>query len=158
MRIGRWRIVDPSGRVFYGGRHRVVDGRVSITTVPPGRWELLLHSGKSAVTRVAVTAPGDQGRVRLLPGGTLRFAVAELADVLAARLVLSGPDGKPFIHPLQLHHAPGERTLSKGRTVLSYLAPGVWSFTVVHPDGRTWSGSAAVTPGSTTEASLSPAR
>ena len=150
-------IVDPAGRAHYGGFHRVVDGRVSVTTVPPGRWELLLQAGESAVTRFAVTAPGDQGHVSLPLGGSLRFAVDELADVLAARLVLSGPDGKPFIHPRALHLAPGERTLTQGRALLSHLAPGVWSYTVLHPDGRSWSGSATVTPGSTTEVRPSPA-
>ncbi|MEM7349637.1 MAG: carboxypeptidase-like regulatory domain-containing protein, partial [Acidobacteriota bacterium] len=143
-------IVDPAGRVVAGGAHPVVDGKVKVTTVPPGQWDLLLQTGESAVTRVAVTAPGDQGQVHLPLGGGLRFELRELVDVLAARLLVTGPDGQPLIIPRSLYYPPGERTLAMGKTVLWHLHPGVWSYTVLHPDGRAWRGSATVTPGSTT--------
>ncbi len=146
-------ILDPSGRPLASGRHAVIDGRVRVSTVPPGRWELVVQGGDSASTRFAVNAPGDQGRLVLPTGGILHLRVPELKEVQAASVKLTGPDGKPFVSTMGVAFGPGQWLLNAGETMVTNLVPGVWSFTVTH-DGRTWSGSAAVTPGATTEVSL----
>lgn len=147
-------ILAPPGRPLAGGSYPVAEGKVRVPTVPPGRWDLVIQGGDSAVTRVTVDSPGDQGRVVLPTGGTLLIQVPDLAQEPMASVVLEGPDGKPFISTAGLALGPGEWILSSGRTVVPALVPGVWSFTVKSRDGRSWSGSATVTAGETTEVRL----
>ncbi len=146
-------LLDASSRPLASGNHPVIDGKVRVSTVPPGRWELVIQGGDSAATRVAVNAPGDQGRFVLPIAGTLHIRVPELEDVQMASVKLTGPDGKPFVSSMGVSFGPGEWLLSAGQSMVPGLVPGVWSFTVSH-DGRSWSGSAAVTPGATTEVSV----
>ena len=90
-------LLDPAGRRLAASQHPVVDGRVRVSTVPSGRWELVVQAGDSAATRFAVTSPGDQGRFVLPTGGVLHLRVPELEEELMATVDLSGPDGKPFV-------------------------------------------------------------
>ena len=149
-------ILDPAGRRIASGHYPVDEGRVRVSTVPPGRWELVIQGGDSAATRFAVASPGDQGRVVLPTGGVLRLRVPELEEEMMATVALSGPDGRPFVSVAGATLGPaGDRVLmSAGQAVIPGLAPGAWSFTVRHTDGRTWTGSATVTPGATTEVSV----
>jgi protocatechuate 3,4-dioxygenase beta subunit len=149
-------ILDPSGRRLAGGLYPVVDGRVRVATVPPGLWELVVQGGDGAATRFPVSSPGDQGRFVLPTAGMLHLRVPELETEMVASVVLTGPDGKPLIPVSGTAWGPvGDRwPMRLGQATISGLAPGVWSFTVQHPDGRAWSGSATVAPGAATEVSL----
>ncbi len=146
-------ILAPSGPPLASGNYPVADGKVRVSTVPPGSWELVVQAADSASTRFAVTAPGDQGRLVLPIGGILQIEVPELEQVPMASVRLTGPDGKPFVSSLGVMMMPGEWLLSAGKTTVPGLVPGVWSFTVEH-EGRTWSGSATVTSGVTTEVNV----
>ena len=146
-------ILDASGRPLVSANHPVIDGKVRVSTVPPGRWELVVQSGDSAATRFTVNAPGDQGHLVLPIGGTLNIKVPELEQVQMASLRLTGPDGKPFVSSRGIAFGPGEWMLHRGQAMIPALVPGVWSFTIDH-EGRTWSGSGAVTPGGTTEVTV----
>ena len=143
-------ILDPSGRPIAQGHYAVIDGRIRVSTVPPGRWELVVQGGDSAATRFIVSSPGDQGRLVLPIGGGLQIHVPELEGTPMAGITLTGPDGKLFVSMAGITFGPGQWLLQAGRTTVPALVPGVWSFTVTHED-RTGSGSATVTPGSTTE-------
>ncbi len=147
-------ILDPSGRRLAVGGYMVIEGRVQVSTVPAGRWHLVIQGGDSAATRFAVTAPGDQGLLVLPTGGSLNIRVPELEQEMMASVVLSGPDGKPFVSTTGAAFDPGEWMMSAGQSLVPGLTPGVWSFTVKHQDGRTWSGNATVTPGAMTEVIL----
>ncbi len=148
-------ILDPAGHRLAAGSHMVIEGRVRVSTVPPGRWDLVIQGGDSAATRFAVTAPGDQGRLVLATGGRLNIRVPELeSEMTMASVVLTGPDGRPFVSTMDFAFDPGEWMMSGGRSMVPGLTPGVWSFTVKHRDGRSWSGSATVMPGAATEVSL----
>ncbi len=147
-------ILAPSGRRLAGGSHPVIAGKVRVSTVPPGRWHLVIQGGDSAATRVAVDSPGELGRFVLPTGGTLHIRVPELEEEPMASLVLTGPDGRPFVSTADIAMAPGAWMMSAGQSTVPGLVPGVWSFTVQHRDGRTWSGSAMVTAGETAEVSL----
>ncbi len=146
-------ILAPSGQRLAAGRHPVIDGRVEVSTVPPGRWDLIVQGGDGAATRRAVHAPGDAGRVLLPAAGVLRIEVPELDGVSTASVRLTGPGAQPFVAPFGVSLPPGEWLMSGGRSMVPGLVPGVWSFTVEH-GGRTWTGSARVTAGETTEVSL----
>lgn len=147
-------ILAPPGRPLASGSYPVIDGKVRVSTVPPGRWDLVIQAGDSASLRVTVDSPGDQGRLVLPIGGTLQIHVPELAQEPLASVVLEGPDGQPFVSTAGFAFGPGEWMMSRGRSVVPGLVAGVWSFTVKDRDGRTWSGSATVTAGETTEVSL----
>ncbi len=147
-------ILDPSGRQLASSTYPVIEGRVKVSTVPPGSWTLVIQAGDGAATRFAVTAPGDQGRVVLPTAGTLHLRVPELKQELLAKVLLTGPDGQPYAGVAGMNFAPGEWVMSSGQSVATGLTPGVWNFSVTHTDGRTWSGSAVVNPGGTTEVSL----
>ncbi len=146
-------LLDPAGRPLTTGSHPVIDGKVRVSTVPPGRWQLVIQGGDSAATRFTVNAPGDQGRFVLLTGGILHIKVPELEQVPMASITLTGPDGQPFVSSMGIAFGPGEWMINAGQSMVPGLVPGVWSFLVKHED-RTWSGSAAVTPGATTEVSV----
>ncbi|MCP3962921.1 MAG: carboxypeptidase regulatory-like domain-containing protein [bacterium] len=146
-------ILDPSGRRIASGNYSVIEGRVRVSTVPPGRWDLVVQAGDSAATRFAVNAPGDQGRLTLPIGGTLHIVVPQLEQVAIAKIRLTGPDGKLFVFISGFALGPGEWLLSGGQTMVPGLTPGTWSFTVEH-EGLTFNGSATVSPGTMTEVSL----
>ena len=146
-------ILDPTGRPLTSGSHQVIDGKVRVSTVPPGRWVLVVQGGDGAATRFVVNAPGDQGSFLLRTAGTLHIKVPELEQVPMASVKLTGPDGQPFLSPTGLSFGPGEWLAAGGQAMVPSLVPGVWSFTVSHED-RTWSGSATVTAGATTEVSV----
>ena len=145
--------LDPTGRPIAESHYAMIDGKVRVSTVPPGRWELVVQAGDSASTRFVVSSPGDQGRLLLPIGGSLQIHVPELEQVPMASVALTGPDGKPFVSTAGYSFGPGKWLLHAGRTAVPGLAPGVWSFTITH-EGRTWSGSATVTPGGVAEVSL----
>ncbi len=146
-------ILDASGRSITDGLYPVTDGKVRVSTVPPGRRELIVQATDSAATRFTVDSPGDQGRLWLPIGGSLLIHVPALEEVPRANVRLTGPDGKPFASIDSTGLGPGEWPMHLGRTQTPVLVPGVWSVTVTH-DGRTWSGSATVTPGATNEVTV----
>ncbi len=146
-------ILDAAGRPLTVANHPVVDGKVRVLTVAPGTWELVVQGANSAATRFVVNAPGDQGRLVLPVGGVLQITVPELEGVPMTRTRLTGPDGKPLVSSMGVMMPPGEWLLNNGRTTVPNLMPGTWSFTIEH-EGRTWSGSATVTPGATVEVSV----
>jgi hypothetical protein len=97
---------------------------------------------------VTVTAavPGPSVRVILPPAGQLRVQVPELAEhPAAANVVLTGAGG--------LYRAiagdgsvSSEWALDAGSRFLDRVPPGVWQVTARTADGRSWSGTATVTP------------
>lgn len=151
-------VLDASGRAIIQGEAPVDEaGQVRLSTVPAGAWELRVHTPDSAVVRAPIMAPGHAGQLRLPRGGQLRIRVPELADVRTrgrgnfARVELTEPDGQPY-DPLGDAGATARPWLAwNGEATIPLLAPGIWSFTITHPDGRTWAGEAMVTPGETTE-------
>lgn len=146
-------ILDPSGQRLSEGTHRVKDGTVEVSTVPAGRWELVVQGADSAATRFVVTAPGDQGRLVLPTGGTLHLRVPALEQEPFATVALRGPDGKPYVSAMGIGFGPGEWVLHGGQTMVSGLTPGVWTFTV-KSGPQTWSGEATVVGGEKVESVL----
>ena len=77
----------------------------------------------------------------------------ELEPEPIVEVTLTGPDGKPFVSAMGVVIGPGKWILQRGQASIPALSPGSWSFHVTHGE-RTWSGSAVVRPGETTEARL----
>lgn len=156
-------VLDPSGQALTHGYVPVGEGgTVRLTTVPAGSWELVVQAGDSAVVRTPITAPGHLGQIRLPRGGALQIRIPALegqpqsfARDQLAQVRLVGPDGRPHypLEPMGLGagRPGGLWPVWNGVAMIQKLSPGVWSFTVSHPDGRSWTGEAAVAAGETSE-------
>jgi protocatechuate 3,4-dioxygenase beta subunit len=123
------------------------NGRTRVSNVPPGSWQLLVESVESAPVTVPATVPGPAVRVILPPAGQLRIQVPALAEhPAAAKVVLTGAGG--------LYRAiagdgsvRSEWDLDDGSRFLDRVPAGVWQVAARAADGRSWSGTATVTPG-----------
>ncbi len=149
-------VLDAAGKAVASGSYPVGEnGRVRVSTIPAGTWELLLDSPGAAPTSVSITAPGNAGRVILPPAGGLRIQVPGLSGArTAATVALTGAGGRPF---RALEWSGGVKTsfeLDSGSRRFERLPPGVWEVRVTAADGRTWTGKANVAPGVTAEVVL----
>ena len=146
-------VVDATGRVIAGGSYSTREaGRVLISSVPRGQWELLVTSGGSAVASLPVAVPGGSPTVSLVPGGQLELTVADLvAEGGNGQLRLVGAGGKLLRRPAIFGTAPVEFPVAAGRASLAGLPPGSWQAVVTSPDGRTWSASLTAVAGQTVQ-------
>lgn len=123
------------------------NGRVRLTEVPPGSFELLVAAAGTVTVATPVVSPGQLGRVVLPIGGILRIKAPELEGA-PAKVRLASPSGRPYRHV-----SFGGRIVSEpsvGRPIEG-LEPGTWRFTVTADDGRAWSGEARVEASQTVE-------
>lgn len=151
----RTALLDAAGRVVSTDALAVAeDGRVRMSSIGPGTWELVLEADGAAPLSLSVTAPGNAGRVVLPQAGGLEVRVPALAsDPAPARLRLTDAAGRPFRAPWA-GQAQGEVVLSHGAGTLQRVAVGTWKLTVTAGDGRTWSGTATVVPGRVEQVTL----
>jgi len=142
-------VLDPAGGSLLGGNYATGEnGRVRLSSIPPGRWELVVAGAGSAATRVAAQAPGPTVPVALQPACALTVTVPELgAPSSVATVRLSGMDGRPFVALTWSAQPRSELRMTGGRIELSALPPGTWSVAVSTGDGRTWQGSVSTAPG-----------
>jgi protocatechuate 3,4-dioxygenase beta subunit len=120
-------------------------GRLRVTGVPPGRYEMLIWAPGGATQSLSVLSPGDLGAVTLARGGTADVVVPELADdgtVAEARLV--GADGRGYraVFGAQVTE---EFPLREGRTRILGVPAGTWSVQVDTADGRSWVAGTTIT-------------
>jgi protocatechuate 3,4-dioxygenase beta subunit len=135
-------VLDPSGGALISGAYPTGEnGRVRLSTVPPGEWELIVSAAGSATTSVQAKAPGASVPVLLAPATRLRVTVPDLEESGALATVrLSDAAGKVF-HSLGWSGRPqSEWRMAQGQIELVSLPPGAWKVTVKTPDGRSWSG------------------
>lgn len=149
-------VLDGAGRKIADGRAVVgEEGRVRLARVPPGRWDLLLFADALATTELAVTAPGDAGRLTLAPACTLRVTVRALAESpVAAQVSLTGAGGRPYRAMGLMTEPAAAWDLRRGTHTLSRVPPGTWTIQVTAADGRTWRGTVTTAPGVEAEAVL----
>ncbi len=128
------------------------NGRVRLSSVPPGTWTLVLSAAGSATTNLSAQSPGATILVRLEPASGLRVVVPELSQSSTIAMVsLRDGRGRPF-HSLTWDGRPqNEWRMSGGRLEFGSLPPGGWSVTVAAADGRSWQGDSVTAAGSTAE-------
>ncbi|MES1243979.1 MAG: carboxypeptidase regulatory-like domain-containing protein [Acidobacteriota bacterium] len=145
----RTAVLDASGRVTATTTYPVGEnGRVRVSSVAPGNWELLLDADGSAPVSLPVTSPGNAGRVALPLPGSLDLKVPALAGTrIGAKVRLTDANGKLFRNAWG--DAPATFDLDVGAYKFDRLAPGAWKVDVTADDGRTWTGTATVVPGGT---------
>ncbi len=130
------------------------NGRVRLSTVPPGTWQLLVRGDDTSTERVVATSPGPPVSVMLMPQATLNVVVPELVgEAVVATVTLTGGDGQPFAFPAW-RSVEDDVPLSYGRTTIRYLPAGSWTVRATTRDGRRWEGTVVTVPGATTTVEL----
>ncbi len=149
-------VIDGSGMTLVGGNFATGEnGRVRLSTVPPGSFTLVVSAAGSAVSNLAVRAPGPAVPVTLQPATALRVVVPELSgSPTLATVRVADAAGRSF-HALSWNgNALTEWRMAGGRLELGSLPPGSWTVTVDTADGRSWRGRTATAVGAAAELSL----
>jgi hypothetical protein len=146
-------ILDPGGRTLLSGTYGTGEnGRVRLSAVPPGTWELVLGAPGAADLAEPVSAPGGPLPIALPPPCTLSVTVPELAgETVRATARLTGGDGRIFRSLSWFGTPQSEWRVAGGRLRLDTLPPGTWTVRVEAADGRAWSGTVATRPGAPAE-------
>jgi uncharacterized GH25 family protein len=141
-------VLDTAGKLVASGFYPVGEnGRVRLSNVPPGSWQIFVDSDFAAPGSVAATAPGPVVRVVLAPAGVVRVKVPALTqDETSATVGLTGSGGayRAFDFSGQV---TSQFDLYRGAQTFTRIPGGTWQITAKAPDGRTFTGTAAVTPG-----------
>lgn len=139
---------DAYGKVVARGDYPVGEnGMARLGNVPAGSWQLLVEAYDSAPVTLSATSPGPVLRAVLPQPGNLRVNVPALADgTVAATASLVGSGGAP-LWLLGWEGVQSKWDLRSGVLYLGNVPAGLWQIAVRAADGRTWSGTASVTPG-----------
>jgi hypothetical protein len=142
-------VLDPTGGALVSGNYATGEnGRVRLSSVPSGSWDLVVEAGGSASTAVRAQAPGPPVPVALPPACGLRVHVPDLeAPDSIGWVRIGAADGRPY-RDLGWNGQPrSEWRMTGGERAFDSLPPGAWTVTVTAPDGRRWTGSVSTTPG-----------
>ena len=144
-------VVDAAGELLTGARYATSGaGRVRMTTVPDGAWELLVVAGDSVTAHLPIIAPGPQGGVRLERGGSVRILRADLSHKTSVRLTATAGGGAH--QTVTWAGTLRDRwQLWRGGVTVGNLAPGAWTVTAATEDGRSWTETVTVAAGETVE-------
>jgi hypothetical protein len=126
-------------------RARGPDGRFPMPVLDPGA-KVTLYADGAAFFSVAAAQLRDGARVVLLPGSTLELRTLEDASGSTGTLRLVGPDGA-VLGPATLGLGSEIWPVAGGFQRIPGLAPGVWTFQITLPDGRSQEGTFTALPG-----------
>jgi uncharacterized GH25 family protein len=148
-------VLDNAGKTVAAGFYPVGEnGRVRLSNVPPGSWQIFVDSDFAAPGSVAATVPGPVARIALAPAGVVRVKVPALTqDDTTAKVSLAGPGGayRAFDYSGQV---VSQFDLYHGTQSFSRIPAGTWQVTAKAADGRTFTGTTAVTPGGVVDVTL----
>lgn len=149
-------VLDPAGRTVVAGYYPVGEnGRVRLSNVPPGSWQIFVDSDYAAPALVAATVPGPAVRVVLLPAGQVRVTVPALAkENTAATVSFLGSGGVAYRAFDFNEQIASQWDLFQGHRSFPRIPVGTWQVTAKAADGRTFTGTAAVVPGGSVEVVL----
>jgi protocatechuate 3,4-dioxygenase beta subunit len=148
-------VLEASGGTLLGGTYATGEnGRVRLSSVPPGRWTAVISAAGAATSRVEVQAPGPAVPVALQPVTSLRVRVPELAGATVATIRLSDGGGHPHYGLDWTGRAEREWQMQGGSASFDRLPPGDWTVSVTAPDGRSWQGTQATASGGVAELTL----
>jgi len=142
-------VLDPSGATLVGGIYATGEnGRVRLSTVPAGSWDVVVSAAGSATANFRADAPGSAVPVALEAATGLKVVVPELqGSELVATVSLQGDDGRIF-RTLDWSGRPvSEFRMYGGLLEFSSLPPRNWSVTVAASDGRSWQGRSTTAAG-----------
>jgi hypothetical protein len=144
-------VLDPAGGSLVSGHYTTGEnGRVRLSSVPAGNWELVVSAAGAATVNLRAQAPGPVLPINLPQASGLRVEVPELSGGGAIATVnLRAADGSPFRTLNWTAQPRSEWRMTGGTIELGSLPPGSWTVTVAAADGRSWSGSAVTSAGTT---------
>ncbi len=148
--------VAPGGQAALAETRAVAaDGRVSVSKLPPGAWQLYVGAPGAVVVPLQVTVPGEAPPLTLPKGGQLALRVpALLTSDRSAGLSLLGADQQPF-WTLGLGGTIQQQwPVQAGKARVEGLPTGTWWLRVEASDGRVWVGSATTVEGTDIEIQL----
>lgn len=149
-------VLDPTGRQIVSGSYATAEnGRIRLSTVPPGRWEVLLSASGSPTTSVSATAPGAPLAVQLAPACQLRLTIKDLqGDTARASAVLTDTNGRRVRLLGTFGQLQAEFGVRGGTSEIGPLPPGPYVVQVTASDGRNWQGNVVLRPGEPTKLEL----
>ncbi len=139
------RVLSPEGLTVVSDTLPVApDGRVRLTTVPPGSWTLLAATAGGALHQEPLVVPGPTLELTLPGAARVAVRVGELGSSdLMASLRLTAPEGTP-LRILGLGGAlETDWRMIAGHAVVDGVPAGTWIVQVTSSDGRSWAGTAA---------------
>ncbi|MCP3978090.1 MAG: hypothetical protein GY716_01995 [bacterium] len=145
----RLAVLDHAGQDLLSGNYSTGEnGRVRLTSVPPGNWELLAGAAGAATSSHSVQSPGAPVAIALPPATRLEVSVPELSgDGSIATVRIEDSSGRPF-RTLGWGGKPqAEWRMSGGRIEFGSLPPGNWTVVVSGAGGKTWRGTQQTAPG-----------
>jgi protocatechuate 3,4-dioxygenase beta subunit len=149
-------VLDPAGSTLVSGNYSTGEnGRVRLTSVPPGSFKVIVSAAGSATAQFDAQAPGASIPVVLQPACALVVLVPDLqsSNTVATVRLLDGQNN-PF-RALDWEGRPrSEWQIGSGRTEFASLPPGSWEVSVSAADGRTWQEAAVTTASERTEVVL----
>ncbi len=146
-------VLEPGGAALVTGRYATGEnGRVRLSSVPPGTWDLVVSAAGSATANLQAQAPGATIPLALPPATRLRVRVPGLSDSNVLSTVrVRGSDGLQFRTLSWTGQPRSEWRMSGGEIEFGSLPPGSWTVTVRAGDGREWQGTAATSTGTTAQ-------
>lgn len=145
------RLLAPSGAVQLAESRRVgKDGKVRLSTAPPGDWLLVAASADCAVASTPLTVPGERAMLLLPDAARLGVRVPSLAtsDTIASVAVVA-TDGRALQTIALGGTLQQSWPLVAGHAMIEEVPAGSWIVSATAPDGRRWS-TGVVTDGRTT--------
>jgi len=141
--------LDATGAALVSGTYATGEnGSIRLSSVPPGKWTLLVSAPGAATATASVHVPGPQVRIALRPATALRVEVPALSSsntVATARV--RDASSQPF-RSLGWSGSPrGEWPVASGRIEFASLPPDSWTVEITAADGRSWRGTATTNPG-----------
>jgi hypothetical protein len=149
-------VIDAAGAAVVSGNYATGEnGRVRLSTVPPGSWELIVSAAGAATSSFHANAPGASIPVPLQPATTLKVSVPELRDSNSVAMVtLTDGQNRPYRGLSWSGRPRSEWRLNGGEIEFASLPPGSWQVTVAAADGRTWHNGSVTAPGLIAEITL----
>ncbi len=142
-------VLDPSGAAVTSGSFATGEsGRVRLSSVPPGSWELIVSGYGAGTTNLTAQAPGPAVAVQLQPATSLKVRIPDLQSTPGVATVrVKDGNGRPF-RSLGWQGSPrSEWRITDGTIDFRSLPPGSWTVEITAADGRAWQGSQATSPG-----------
>jgi hypothetical protein len=146
-------VLDPAGGPLVGGQYATGEnGRVRLTSVPAGTWQIVVGAAGAATETVEVVAPGAAVPLLLGPATALRVRVPALSGTgRLATVRLTDAAGRPFRALGWNGQVQQEWRMGNGQLELGELPAGAWSVRVVADRGQSWSGMQTTVPGGAVE-------
>ncbi|HYG61419.1 MAG TPA: carboxypeptidase regulatory-like domain-containing protein, partial [Thermoanaerobaculia bacterium] len=141
--------LDATGRSILQGSHSTGEnGRVRLSSAPPGTWQLLVSASGYATIERPVQVPSPTVAIALPRSSTLTVEAPGLPEHAVVTVTSAGGDGGRRFRSLDWQ-VEDEWHVHGGKAEIAGLPPGRWRVRVATPDGgQAWQAEVATVAGS----------